>query len=34
MLEDEIFSDFDNDDNNKIVLVNDIIHPAIDPDAK
>ena len=34
ILEDEIFSNFDNDDDDKIVSVNDIIHPAIDPDAK
>ncbi len=34
MLEDKIFSDFDNDDDDEIVSVNDIIHPAIDPDAK
>ena len=34
MLEDEIFSDFDNNDDDEIVSVNDIIHSAIDPDAK
>ncbi len=34
ILEDEIFSDFDNDDDDKIISVNDIIHPAIDPDTK
>ncbi len=34
MLEDEIFSDFDNNDDDEIVSINDIIHPAIDPDAK
>src|SRR6266498_2273776 len=34
MLEDEIFSDFDNDDDDEIVSVNDIIYPAINPDAK
>ena len=34
ILKDKIFSNFDNDDNNKIISVNNIIHPAIDPDAK
>ncbi len=34
ILEDEIFSDFNNDDNDEIVSVNDIIYPTIDPNAK
>ena len=34
MLEEKIFSDFDNDEDDEIVSVNDIIHPTIDPNAK